>query len=125
MPLSETVIRQAKPATKAIKMFDGREKLISLGIYPDVPLKLAPLTFVRPGELRHATWSEFDLDHAEWRIPAERMKMREQHIVPLSRQAVEVVRELQSISRRSSHIFPALGNVRRPMSERVGLLLGG
>lgn len=82
-------------------------------------LKLAPLTFVRPGELRHATWSEFDLDHAEWRIPAERMKMREQHIVPLSRQAVEVVRELQSISRRSRFIFPALGNVRRPMSENT------
>jgi integrase len=64
-------------------------------------LKLAALTFVRPGELRHATWAEFDLDHAEWRIPAERMKMREQHIVPLSQQAVELLRELQSLSRRS------------------------
>ena len=53
-------------------------------------LRLAPLTFVQPGELRHATWSEFDLDHAEWRIPAERMKMREQNIVPLSRQAVDL-----------------------------------
>jgi integrase len=82
-------------------------------------LKLAPLTFVRPGELRHATWSEFDFDHAEWRIPAERMKMREAHIVPLSRQAVELLRELQSISRRSSFVFPALGNVRRPMSENT------
>ncbi|MGP0056492.1 MAG: tyrosine-type recombinase/integrase, partial [Steroidobacteraceae bacterium] len=82
-------------------------------------LKLAPLTFVRPGELRHATWSEFDLDHAEWRIPAERMKMREQHIVPLSWQAVETLRELQSISCRSSFVFPALGNVRRPMSENT------
>jgi integrase len=82
-------------------------------------LKLAPLTFVRPGELRHATWPEFDLDHAEWRIPAERMKMREAHIVPLSRQAVELVRELQSVSRRSSFVFPALGNVHRPMSENT------
>ena len=57
-------------------------------------LKLAPLTFVRPGELRHAVWSEFDLDQAEWRIPADRMKMREAHIVPLSHQAVELLREL-------------------------------
>lgn len=48
-------------------------------------LKLAPLVFVRPGELRGARWSKFDLDNAEWRIPAERMKMGEQHIVPLSR----------------------------------------
>ncbi len=82
-------------------------------------LTLAALTFVRPGELRHATWAEFDLDHAEWRIPAERMKMREQHIVPLSHQAVELLRELQSLSRRSSYLFPALGNVRRPISDNT------
>lgn len=82
-------------------------------------LKLAALTFVRPGELRHATWTEFDMDHAEWRIPAERMKMREQHIVPLSGQAVELLRELQVLSRRSSFLFPALGNARRPMSENT------
>jgi integrase len=82
-------------------------------------LKLAALTFVRPGELRHATCTEFDLDHAEWRIPAERMKMREQHVVPLSGQAVELLRELQVLSRRSSFLFPALGNARRPMSENT------
>jgi len=82
-------------------------------------LKIAALTFVRPGELRHATWDEFNLDAAEWRIPAERMKMREQHIVPLSRQAVELLRELQAISRRSEFLFPALGNLRRPMSENT------
>ena len=82
-------------------------------------LRLAPLTFVRPGELRHAVWSEFDLDQAEWRIPAERMKMRDAHIVPLSRQAVELLGELRSISRRSDQVFPALGNVRRPISENT------
>jgi integrase len=59
-------------------------------------LKIAALTFVRLGELRHAIWAEFDLDHAEWRIPAERMKMREQHIVPLSHQAVELLRSSTS-----------------------------
>ncbi|HKR44060.1 MAG TPA: integrase arm-type DNA-binding domain-containing protein, partial [Paraburkholderia sp.] len=57
-------------------------------------MKLAPLVFVRPGELRAAQWREFDLDRAEWRIPAERMKMREEHVVPLSTQAMQIVREL-------------------------------
>jgi integrase len=52
-------------------------------------LKIAALTFVRPRELRHATWAEFNLDATEWRIPGERMKMREQHVVPLSRQAID------------------------------------
>ena len=61
-------------------------------------LKLAPLVFVRPGELRAAQWSEFDLDRAEWRIPAYRMKMGEQHLVPLSRQAVAILRELQPLT---------------------------
>jgi integrase len=58
-------------------------------------LKLLPLTFVRPGELRGAEWGEFDLDDAEWRIPAARMKMREQHLVPLATQAVELLRSLR------------------------------
>jgi integrase len=55
--------------------------------------------FVRPGELRKADWSEFDLDgaHPQWRIPASRMNMREQHIVPLAKQAVAILRELQPL----------------------------
>jgi len=61
-------------------------------------LKLAPLVFVRPGELRHAEWAEIDLDKAEWRIPAEKMKMKNPHIVPLSSQAVEVLREILPIA---------------------------
>jgi integrase len=61
-------------------------------------LQLAPLVFVRPGELRTAEWSEIDLDAAEWRIPAERMKMREAHIVPLSTQAVEILQELRPLT---------------------------
>jgi len=58
---------------------------------------LAPLTFVRPGELRHAEWDEFDLDAAEWRIPAEKMKMGATHIVPLSKQAMEIRERALSI----------------------------
>lgn len=61
-------------------------------------LKLAPLVFVRPGELRQAQWPEIDLEKCEWRIPAERMKMREQHIVPLSRQAIDILRELIALT---------------------------
>jgi integrase len=64
-------------------------------------LRLAPLVFVRPGELRKAQWREFDLDKGEWRIPAERMKMREQHIVPLSRQATAILRELEPLTNRA------------------------
>ena len=62
-------------------------------------LRLAPLVFVRPGELRRAQWPEIDLDVAEWRIPAARMKMREPHLVPLSRQAVDILRELEPLTK--------------------------
>ena len=82
-------------------------------------LKLAPLVFVRPGELRHAEWTEFDLDGAVWRIPAERMKMKAAHIVPLSSQAVAVLRELQPLTGAGHYVFPGLRTVNRPMSENT------
>ena len=82
-------------------------------------LRLAPLTFVRPGELRRAEWPEFDFDKAEWRIPAERMKMREQHIVPLSTQAVAVLMELQPLTGRNRYVFPGARTNGRPMSENT------
>jgi len=82
-------------------------------------LRLAPMTFVRPGELRHAEWSEIDLDKAEWRIPAEKMKMREQHIVPLSRQAVAILRELHPLTGAGRYLFPSVRTSARPMSENT------
>jgi len=82
-------------------------------------LKLAPLLFVRPGELRGAQWREFDLEAAEWRIPAERMKMREQHLVPLSRQALAILRQLQSITGQGRYLFPSLRTRERPISENT------
>jgi len=82
-------------------------------------LRLAPMTFVRPGELRHAEWSEIDLDKAEWRIPAEKMKMREQHIVPLSRQAVAILRELHPLTGAGKYVFPSVRTSARPMSENT------
>jgi integrase len=82
-------------------------------------LRLAPLVFVRPGELRKAEWAEFNFDAAEWRIPGERMKMREQHIVPLSRQAVAVLRELQALTGQGKFVFPGARTNGRPMSENT------
>jgi integrase len=82
-------------------------------------LKLAPLLFVRPGELRRAEWSEFDLEGAEWRIPAEKMKMREQHIVPLSTQALAVLRELYALTGSGTYVFPGARTNGRPMSENT------
>ena len=82
-------------------------------------LKLAPLVFVRPGELRAAEWSEFDLANAEWRIPAARMKMKEPHIVPLARQAIAIVRELEPLARGGRYLFPSLRTRDRPMSENT------
>jgi integrase len=82
-------------------------------------LKLAPLVFVRPGELRGARWVEFDLDGAEWRIPAERMKMGEQHIVPLAHQAVAILRELKALTSFGEYVFPSLLTLTRPMSNNT------
>jgi len=84
-------------------------------------LKLAPLLFVRPGELRHAEWKEFDLDSPEplWRIPAEKMKMREAHLVPLASQAVALLKEVREISGRWQFVFPSLRTRLRPMSENT------
>lgn len=75
-------------------------------------LQLMVHTFVRTGELRAASWAEFNLDLGEWRIPAERMKMREEHIVPLSRQALALLRQLKAVGGGSELVFPS-GNGRR------------
>lgn len=82
-------------------------------------LKMAPLVFVRPGELRGARWEEFDLDgkQPEWRIPGERMKMGEPHIVPLSSQAVALLRDLHPITGPDGLLFPSLRSSARPISN--------
>jgi integrase len=82
-------------------------------------LKLAPLVFVRPGELRQAEWAEFDLDNAEWRIPAEKMKMRTVHIVPLSKQAIEVIKDIQPLTGRDKYLFPSNRTKTRPISDNT------
>lgn len=82
-------------------------------------LRLAPLVFVRPGELRKAEWAEFDLDAAAWQIPAQRMKTRQPHLVPLSRQAVAILRELLPLTGRERYVFPGARSDDRPMSENT------
>jgi integrase len=82
-------------------------------------LRLSALTFVRPGELRKAEWSEINLDEGVWRIPAARMKMRNEHLVPLPRQAVEVLRELHQLTGAGKYVFPGARTVGRPMSENT------
>jgi len=82
-------------------------------------LKLTPLVFVRPGELRTAEWSEIDLDAAEWRIPASKMKMKVDHLVPLPTQAVALLRSVQPITGHGRYVFPSLRTGERPMSENT------
>lgn len=84
-------------------------------------LKLAPLVFTRPGELRQAEWVEIDLDAAEWNIPAEKMKMRQPHLVPLSTQAVAILRELQPLTGHRRYVFPGARDPKRALSN-VALL---
>ena len=82
-------------------------------------LRFAALVFVRPGELRHARWQEFDLSAAVWTIPAETMKMKRPHRVPLARQTIATIREVQRITGNGEFLFPAITSVRRPMSENT------
>ncbi|MGB3804326.1 MAG: integrase arm-type DNA-binding domain-containing protein [Sphingopyxis granuli] len=82
-------------------------------------LQLAPHVFVRPGELRHADWSEIDLDAAIWSIPAGRTKMRKPHLVPLSRQAVALFREIHVATGATGYVFPSVRTRTRPMSENT------
>ncbi|MGH8184746.1 MAG: tyrosine-type recombinase/integrase [Rhodanobacteraceae bacterium] len=90
------------------------------GDYPTrAALQLAPLVFVRPGELRHAEWGEIDLDKPEWRIPADKMKMRAPHIVPLASQAVTILRDLQPLTGTGRYVFPSVRSRARAMSENT------
>ena len=100
------------------------ELLLAIDTYDGQPLtalalRLAPLVFVRPGELRAAEWPEIDLANAEWRIPGSRMKMKEAHIVPLARQAVLILRELEPLARQGRFVFPSLLSSDRPMSNNT------
>jgi integrase len=82
-------------------------------------LRLAPLVFVRPGELRSAEWSEIDFDKSEWHIPADRMKMGAKHIVPLSLQAIAILKEIHAFTGEGKYVFPSARTNSRPLSDNA------
>ncbi|MBV9288219.1 MAG: tyrosine-type recombinase/integrase [Hyphomicrobiales bacterium] len=97
---------------RAIATYEGAPETLAA-------LEVAALTFVRPGELRSAEWSEFDLDSAIWSIPADKMKRRRPHRVPLSARALEVLRDLRAITGKGRFLFPSVRSVKRCMSENT------
>lgn len=109
----------ALPASKLPEFLHKLETTDQLYITTKLGLQLIVLTFVRAGELRGALWSEFDLAKREWRIPAERMKMKEEHIIPLSDQAIAVIEVLRPITGGLELLFPGIRNPRKPMSENT------
>lgn len=82
-------------------------------------MQLAPHVFVRPGELRHAEWSEFDFDGALWTIPASKTKMRKDHLVPLSRQSIAILEDLRTLTGPDGYVFPSIRSRKRPMSDNT------
>jgi integrase len=107
-----TDARQVGRLLRDIDGYDG-------GFITKCAMKLSPMLFVRPGELRRAEWSEINLDAAEWRIPAAKMKGRVMHIVPLAAQAVSILRDLEPLTGRSAWVFPGVRTNGEPMSENT------
>lgn len=97
-----------------VDCYEGKGRLVT-----KLALKLLVLTFVRSGELRNSEWKEFEFDKALWRIPAERMKMRTEHLVPLSKQALSVLLALQPITGDYDLLFPSEKDRSKPMSDNT------
>ena len=97
---------------RAIDGFDGQTTT-------RIALELLSIVVTRPGELRHARWDEFDLEAAIWTIPAERMKMRKVHKVPLPARALELLSDLEGLTGWADLIFPSIKTPKRPMSENT------
>lgn len=119
-------VKGPKPTARAavLQPDDVRRLLLSIEGFQGQPttlaaLRLAPLVFVRPGELRQAEWSEIDLTRAEWNIPAAKMKMRAKHLVPLSKQAMAILKALKPLTGRGKYCFPSVRTPNRPMSENT------
>jgi integrase len=80
-------------------------------------LRILPYVFTRPGELRHAEWEKIDFETATWRIPAEKMKMRSPHLVPLSSQVIKELKELQKYRGEGKYLFPGARVKTRPITD--------
>ena len=103
---------QIGPLLRAIEGYKGE-------FITQSALRLGPLVFVRPGELRHAEWSEINLEIGEWRIPSEKMKMGQPHIVPLARQSIVLLTDLQPLTGTGQYLFPSVRSLDRPLSENT------
>jgi integrase len=97
---------------RAIRDYDGAPSTL-------LALMLLPHVFVRPGELRYAEWTEFDFEKAIWTIPAGKMKMRQPHVVPLSRQAIEILDKAKMVSGKGRYVFPSVRSLQRPISDNT------
>ena len=106
-------VTEPKRVAELLRAFDGYQGTLTVCC----ALKLAPLTFVRPGELRRAKWADFDLDAAEWRFTVT--KTDSAHIVPLAKQAVDILRDLHAVTGTGSYVFPGARSVTRPMSDNA------
>ncbi len=104
--------KEVAPLLRALDGYQG-------GFVVKCALRLAPLLFVRPGELRHAEWAEINLDEAVWNIPAHKMKMKQAHIVPLCNQAIGILKELHEYTGAGRYVFPSVRTHARPMSENT------
>lgn len=108
-------VTEPAKAGELLRSIDGYE---GSGI-TKLALQLAPHVFVRPGELRHAEWSDIDLEQALWIIPAAKTKMRKAHHVPLSRQSVAILREIFAVTGPTGYVFPSIRSRKRPMSDNT------
>lgn len=106
---------EPKKVAELMKAIDG----FSGSFVTRCALKLTPMFFVRPGELRSMEWSELDLDAAEWNIPGFKMKMKKDHLVPLSTQALEILRMLKPLTGSGRYVFPCHRSPSRCMSENT------
>lgn len=103
---------QLAPLLRSISGYDGHYSVVNA-------LQILPLVFVRPGELRHAEWSEFDLGKAIWCIPGSKMKMGEDHIVPLAKQPLKLFKQLKVISGHGKYVFPSIRSSDKPISDNA------
>lgn len=109
---SVTDPKELAPLLRAIDTYQG-------SFVAQSALKLLPVLFVRPGELRHMEWAEINFDAAEWNIPAQKMKMKYPHLVPLCWQAVEILKEIQPLTGNSKYVFPSTRSHDRCMSDNT------
>jgi integrase len=114
-PKRMSTITDPKQIGELLRAIDGYEG----HLITRCALRLAPLVFVRPGELRQAEWQEIDFERTEWKIPADKMKIRSPHIVPLSTQAVEILKEIDPLTNRGRYVFPSLRTAERSMSNNT------